>query len=60
MTYAFEEGVKPTEKGTPVPFHPGLKLFSFNKPCATCRSGANMEFHGVRICGFDYVRRNKK
>lgn len=59
MSYTFEAGVKPSEKGTPIPYHPGLKLFSQTKRCQTCGQGARFEFNGVRICGFDYVRRKK-
>lgn len=60
MSYTFEDGIKPTVKGTPIPYHPGLKLFSDTKPCGTCHGGANLELRGKRICGFDYVRSLKK
>ena len=59
MPYLFEVGVKPSVRGTPVPRHAGLKLFNFNKPCATCGRGAALEFNGIRICSFDYTRRGR-
>lgn len=58
--WTVESLVKASLTGTPVPHHPGLVLFSWNKPCTVCGMGANLELHRKRICSFDLkTTRNK-
>jgi hypothetical protein len=54
LPFLLESQVKATSKGSPVPHHPGLKLFNTNAPCAICGLATPLELRSQRICFYDW------